>query len=104
MDEQMASRVEELLSHKDYAIRALAVRTLGQLRSGSSVDRLQEILLDRAWIMGKKAKALQMDAARALAEIGTTEAKGILHQMAGKGSGELQALCRELLQRRGEDP
>jgi len=92
------------LSHKEFAIRALAVRTLGRLKSARSIDRLQEILLDRSWITGKKMKSLQMEAARALAEIGTGEAKGILHQMAGKGSGDLQALCRELLQIRGEDP
>ena len=104
MDEQMAPPVETLLSHKEFAIRALAVRTLGRLKSARSIDRLQEILLDRSWITGKKMKSLQMDAARALAEIGTGEAKGILHQMAGKGSGDLQALCRELLQIRGEDP
>lgn len=104
MDDQMAPPVEELLSHKDISIRALAVRTLGHLRSESSVDRLQGILLDRGWITGKKTKSLQMDAARALAEIGTTEAKGVLHQAASTGSGDLQALCRELLQARAEDP
>jgi hypothetical protein len=65
------------------------------------VDRLQAILLDRSWITGKKMKSLQMDAAKALAEIGTIEAKGILHQMASEGSGDLTALCRELLQAQG---
>lgn len=102
MDEQMAPAVEELLAHKDYAIRAMAVRTLGQLRSRNSVDRLRDILLDRSWIMGKKTKSLQMDTARALAEIGTVEAKGVLHQVASEGSGDVQALCRELLQTRGD--
>jgi len=101
MDEQMAPAVEQLLNHKDYAIRALAVRTLGHLKSSNSVDRLQAILLDRSWITGKKMKSLQMDAAKALAEIGTIEAKGILHQVASEGSGDLPALCRELLQAQG---
>jgi hypothetical protein len=101
MDDQMAPAVEELLAHKDYAIRAMAVRTLGRLKSKNSAVPLGAILLDRSWIMGKKTKSLQMDAARALAEIGTVEAKGILHQVASEGSGDLQALCRELLQARG---
>jgi hypothetical protein len=47
--------------------------------------------------MGKKMKSLKMDAARALAEIGTVEAKGILSQAAREASGDLQALCQELL-------
>jgi hypothetical protein len=101
MDDQMAPAVEQVLNHKDYAIRALAVRTLGHLKSSNSVDRLQAILLDRSWITGKKTKSLQMDAAKALAEIGTVEAKGVLHQVASEGSGDLPALCRELLQAQG---
>jgi hypothetical protein len=101
MDEQMAPAVEELLAHKDYAIRAMAVRTLGHFKSKNSAVQLGAILLDRSWIVGKKTKSLQMDAARALAEIGTVEAKGILHQVASEGSGDLQAICRELLQARG---
>jgi len=102
MDEQMAPAVEQLLEHKDYAIRALAVKTLGHLQSSNSVVRLQAILLDRSWITGKKTKSLQMDTARALAEIGTIEAKGILHQVASEGSGDLQALCQDLLRARRE--
>jgi hypothetical protein len=97
MDEQMAPILEGLLDHRDYSIRSLVVKTLGHLKSGSSVDRLQGILLDRSWITGRKMKSLQMDAARALAEIGTVEAKGVLHQIAREGSGDIQALCRELL-------
>ena len=100
MDDQMAPAVEQVLEHKDYAIRALAVRTLGHLQSNESVDRLRAIILDRSWITGKKMKSLQMDTARALAEIGTDEAKGILHEVASEGSGDLQALCRDLLQGR----
>jgi len=101
MDEQMAPAVEKLLGHKDYAIRAMAVRTLGHLKSENSAVQLGAILLERSWVMGKKMKSLQMDAARALAEIGSVEAKGILHQVASEGSGDLQALCQELLQARG---
>jgi hypothetical protein len=101
MDEQMAPALEGLLDHKDYAIRAMAVRTLGHLKSKNSTDRLGEILLVRSWIMGKKMKSLQTDAARALAEIGTVEAKEILQQMVREGSGDLQALCVELLQGSG---
>jgi hypothetical protein len=100
MDEQMAPALEKLLDHKDYAIRGLAVRTLGHLQSNNSVDRLRAILLDRSWITGKKMKSLQMDTARALAEIGTSDAKGVLHEVASEGSGDLQDLCRELLHAR----
>jgi len=98
MDDQMTPGLEGLLDHKDYAIRSTAVRTLGHLKCGKSVDRLGEILLDRSWIMGKKMKSLQMDAARALAEIGTEEATELLARTAREGSGDLQALCSELLQ------
>ena len=97
MDEQMTPALEELLDHKDYTIRSMAVRTLGRLKSEKSVDRLRGVLLERSWIMGKKMKSLQMDAARALAEIGTEEAKDILSQAARERSGDLQTLCRELL-------
>jgi hypothetical protein len=102
MDEQMAPALEGLLDHKDYAIRAMAVRTLGHLKSKNSVDRLGAILLERSWIMGKKMKSLQMDAAKALAGIGTEEAKGVMSQAAREGSGDIQALCRELLQAPGD--
>jgi len=97
MNEHMAPTLEGLLDHKDYAIRSMVVRTLGHLKSKTSVDRLGAILLERSWIMGKKMKSLQMDAARALAEIGTEEAKELLTHAAGEASGDLQALCRELL-------
>jgi hypothetical protein len=46
--------------------------------------------------MGKKLKSLQVEAARALTEIGSVEAKDILHRVASEGSGDLQSLCREL--------
>jgi hypothetical protein len=97
MDDHMAPALENLLNHKDYAIRSLVVRTLGHLKSRNSVSPLEAILLERSWIMGKKMKSLQMDAARALAEIGTSEAKEALSRAAGGVSGDLQALCRELL-------
>jgi len=103
MDAQMAPALEDLLDHKDYAVRSMAVRTLGHLKSEKPVDRLGGVLLKRSWIMGKKMKSLQMDAARALAEIGTEEAKGILSQAAREGSGDLQALCGELLKGLGDD-
>jgi len=82
MDAQMAPALEKVLDHKDYAIRAMAVRTLGHLKSTKSVNRLGAIFHERSWIMGKKTKSLQMDAAKALAEIGTEEAKGMLSQAA----------------------
>jgi hypothetical protein len=102
MDEHMAPVLEGLLDHRDYAIRSMVVRTLGHLKAEKSVERLGAILLERSWIMGKKVKTLQTDAARALAEIGTAEAKGILHQLVREGSGDLQALCRELLHATGD--
>ena len=102
MDDQMGPALDVLLDHRDYAIRSMAAKTLGHLKCEKSVDRLGAILLDRSWITGKKMKTLQMDAARALAEIGTAAAKGILHQGVREGSGDLQALCRELLHASGE--
>lgn len=98
MDERMAPTLEGLLDHKEFAIRSMAVRTLGHLKCRKSTGRLGQILLDRSWLMGKKMKSLQMDAARALAEIGTEEAMELLAQTVRRGSGDLQALCHELLQ------
>jgi len=103
IDAQMVPALEDLLDHKDYAIRSMAVRTLGHLKSEKPVERLGGVLLKRSWIMGKKMKSLQMDAARALAEIATEEAKGMLSQAVREGSGDLQALCGELLKGLGDD-
>jgi hypothetical protein len=97
MDEKGSPPLEGLLDHKDYAIRAMAVRTLGHLKSRKSTARLGAILFERSWIMGRKMKALQMDAARALAEIGTEEAREMLSRAAREGSEDLQALCRKLV-------
>lgn len=97
MNEDMAPALEGLLDHKDYAIRSLAVRTLGHLKSRKSVDRLGAILIQRSWIIGKKLKSLQLDTARALAEIGTEEARQALTHAAAEASGDLKALCQELL-------
>lgn len=99
-DEQLAPALEGLLNHKDYAVRGMAVRTLGHIGARKSVDRLGAILQERSWFMGKKLKSLQMDAARALAEIRTEDAKNLLDQTAREGSGDLQGLCRDLLQAR----
>ena len=45
----------------------------------------------------KKVKTLQLAAAHALAEIGTDAARTVLKEIAEEGSGELQAMCRELV-------
>jgi hypothetical protein len=96
MDRQLASSLEELLGHKKFEIRSLAVAALGRLKAERSVPFLSEILSQRSWLAGKKTKSLQTQAARALFAIGTPKAKSALTQIAGEGSGEIQRLCMEL--------
>lgn len=98
-DQQLAPSLERLLDHKDYDIRSQAISTLGRLKSARSVEPLAQIVLDKSWFAGKKAKSLKMEALQALAEIQTQEARAVLDQMASTGSGELQELSRKLLEK-----
>ncbi len=99
MDQQSAPTLERLLGHNDYAIRSQVIRTLGRLKSPKSVDPLAQVALGRSWFIGKKTKALKMEALQALAEIQTEEARTVLEQIASTGSGELQKASRELLEK-----
>jgi len=96
---QIASALENLLNHKDYDIRSQAIRTLGHLKSERSLKPLAQIVLDGSWFTGKKTKALQMEALEALAGFGTEEARAVLEQVASSGSGDLQKLSREFLEK-----
>ena len=99
MDRQIAPTLENLLNHKDYDIRFQTVRTLGRLKSEKSVTPLAQIILDGGWFTGKKTRLLQMEALQALAGIETGEASAVLEKVASSGSGELQKLSRELLEK-----
>lgn len=96
MDKHLASPLEQLLGHKKFEIRSLAVAALGRLKAEKSVSFLSGILSQKSWLAGKKTRSLQTQAARALFAIGTSEAKRALEQIAGGGSGELRQLCMEL--------
>ena len=97
-DSGMADAVEQYRDHKDHDIRLQAIITLGYLKAGQSVSGLSGILFQKSFVKTKKTKALQAEAARALARIATAEARKTLKTVASKGSGELKKLCRELLQ------
>jgi hypothetical protein len=96
-DKSLALPLEELLEHKNHDIRTEAVRTLGRLQAERSVPRLAEVVLQKSLLKSKKTKALQLDAARALAAIGTDQARAVLEQVTEEGSGDLRDLCQELL-------
>jgi len=89
--------VEDLMDHPKHEIRLRAIGTLGELQAERAIPRLKEILLQKSWLKGKKLKELQTSAARALAGIGTEEARAVLQEVAGDGPEELRALCSELL-------
>ena len=96
-NKHLAIAVEELVDHRKNDIRLKAVNTLGQLHAERSVPRLAQIMVQKSLIKSKKMKSLQLATARALAEIGTEEARAALLEAANQGSGELQALCQELV-------
>ena len=96
-DHHIASSVEPLMDHKNHDIRLMAVNTLGKLQSERSVPHLVQIIKQQSLMKSKKIKALQLAAARALAEIATDGARTVLKEIAEQGSGELQAMCRELV-------
>ena len=96
-DRHLATAVEQLLDHRDHEIRLKAISTLGKLHVERVVPRLAQIVLQKSWVRTKKMKSLQMAAARSLAEIGTDKAREVLQQVVSQGSGDLQALCQELV-------
>jgi hypothetical protein len=96
-DLKLAPLVENLLGHKDGDIRLKAIATIGHLHAEPMVPRLTEIALHKALLKTKKLKEQQIAAVKALAEIGTPEARNALQQVVDKGPGELRKLCQELL-------
>ena len=96
-DPQTAPVLEGLLDHKDHEIRSQVIRTLGHLKSPTSVEPLAQIVLGKSWFTGKKTKSIQLQALQALDEIHTAEAMEVLRQIASTGSGELQQWSREIL-------
>jgi HEAT repeat protein len=100
-DKQLGTAVETLLDHQNQELRIKAISTLGHLRADRSVPRLEQILFQKGLLRSKKTKAFQMAAAEAMARIGTKEARKALKKAATDGSGDLQALCQELIQSRG---
>jgi hypothetical protein len=101
-EKKLGPAVEALLERENHELKLKALLTLGELRAEHSVPRLKEILFQKSWIKTKKVKDLQTAAARALAHMGTREARGVLEDGVNEASGEIQTLCRELLQAPGE--
>jgi len=96
-EDKLAPFVEKLLNHKDHGIRLKATAAIGHLHAERMVPRLTEIALHKRLLKTKKLKEQQIAAVKALAEIGTDEAREALQQVADKGRGELKKLCQELL-------
>jgi len=96
-DQYLFSSVESLLEHELHEIRLKAVNTIGKLKAERAVPRLEQILSKNPWVKTRKMKEMQGAAAKALADIGTENARGVLRRMAEEGSGDLKKLCRELL-------
>ena len=98
-NQQITPAIEKLLEHKDYDIRSQAVGCLGRLKSVKSVQPLAQLVLEKSVFGGRKKKALQLEALKALAEIPAEEARAVLQQIASTHSGELQELSRNLLEK-----
>lgn len=96
-DLKLAPFVEKLLEHNDSDIRLKATATIGHLHAERMVPRLTGIALQKTLLKKKKLKEQQIAAVKALAEIGTDEARDALQQVVDKGSGDLKKLCRQLL-------
>ena len=102
-DRSLATAVGQYLDHRDHEIRMQVLSILGVLQAEQLVPRLGEVLLQKSWIKTKKTKSVQMAAAHALAQIGTDEARDVLQQVVSQGSGDLKALCQELVPTGGEN-
>ena len=96
-DAKLAPFVEKLFEHKDGDIRLKAIATIGHLHAERMVPRLTRIALQKTLLKKKTLKEQQIAAVKALAEIGTDEARDALQQVVDKGSGDLRKLCHELL-------
>ncbi len=96
-DLKLAPFVEKLFEHKDGDIRLKAIATIGHLHAERMVPRLTGIALQKTLFKTKKLKDQQIAAAKALAEIGTDEARDALQQVVDNGSGDLKKLCQQLL-------
>ena len=96
-DRNIATAVGQYLDHRDHEIRMQVITALGALRAEQAVPRLAEIILQKSWVKTKKAKSLQTAVAHTLAAIATDEAREVLQQVVSQGSGELKALCQELV-------
>ena len=94
-DSRLGTAVEQLLDHKNHEIRLKAIDTLGQLKAEKSVHSLSELVLQKGWLKGKKARSLQMAAAQALARIGTDKALEALQNVAEEGSGDLKSFAQK---------
>lgn len=98
-DQHLAPALEALLDHKDFGIKSQALKTLARLKAPRSTEALARVATEKSWFLGKKTKTLKLQALQALAEMQTPEARAILEQIASTGSGELQKLSRELLEK-----
>jgi hypothetical protein len=96
-DLRLAPLVGKFLEHKNQDIRLKAIATIGHLHAEPMVPRLTKIVLQKTLLKTKKLKEQQIAAVKALAEIGTDEARQALQQVVDKGSGDLKKLCHELL-------
>jgi hypothetical protein len=96
-DPSLAPTVEQFMDYKDYEIQLKVISTLGKMKAESVVSRLAKIISKRYWVKTKKVKSLQMAAARALADIGTNEARSFLKQVADGGSRGIHEFCKGLV-------
>jgi hypothetical protein len=96
-DPSLAPSVGKFMDHKDYEIQLKVISALGKMKAESVVSSLAGIISKRYWVKTKKVKSLQMAAARALADIGTDEARSFLAQVANSGSRGIHAFCKELI-------
>ena len=96
-DRNLATAVGQYLDHQDHEIRMQVITALGALQAEQAVPHLAEIILQKSWVKTKKAKSLQTAVAHTLAAIATDEAREVLQQVVSQGSGELKALCLELV-------
>ena len=96
-DRNLATAVGQYLDHRDHEIRMQVITALGALQAEQAVPRLAEIILQKSWVRTKKMKSLQTAVAHTLAAIATDEAREVLQQVVSQGSGDLKALCQELV-------
>jgi len=101
-DSRLGTTVDQFLDHKNHEVRLKVIATLGKLKAEKSVHRLSELVLQKGWLKGKKAKFLQMAAAEALVQIGTDKAMEIIQQLAEEGAGEVKSFAETVLTAKGK--